>query len=152
MEACSVGKSVQDKSSCHKTTYTNSKVVLSTLLWLKSDKELLKLRSGRAELPDDATACLHHQKIFLAKHSFLQWQCCDPFNVFQSSMWAVANQLLWANHSLVASETTRSDSISNFDLQLALLSERSFHTLHLWFISRGEGVKELQIRMNKDQN
>jgi hypothetical protein len=82
MDPCSIGRSLKQEEVCHKTTYTNGKIGISNVADLGcTDKELLKLRSGCSDLTDEATVCLHHQKYFLVKYSFLQKLCCDPLNL-----------------------------------------------------------------------
>ena len=82
MEPCSIGIALKEYGNCHKTIYTNGKVGICNFTQLESlDKELLLLRSGCTDLTDDHTVCLHHQKYFLVKYSFLQKHCCDPFGL-----------------------------------------------------------------------
>lgn len=81
MANCSTGIHLGKVDECHSKSFTRKYGIIKLFDLPETDHELLFWRTSFRK-PDSTTIlCLHHEKVFVGKYSFLQKVCCDPFSL-----------------------------------------------------------------------
>lgn len=81
---CSIGKYLEDTSSCFKTIYCRGTLLQQLVLMDEHSRSLLVRRVSKNArdqflIDDSSTVCDHHRVVNLQKYVCLQRVCCDPF-------------------------------------------------------------------------